>query len=791
MDSTAFLEQVITTNEGYLELCTRYQGKWQQYFYSYPEHIQEVVRTAEECQEDCDVYFSSHLFSKKDSHKDNVLPTRTIQQDLDYADIASLPLIPSLLNETSPSRHQGFWIVTHDIHQAALEILSKRLAYSIPLCDKSGWPLGHKVRFPNTRNHKYTQEHKVTLISSSTKRYSPEDLEQLPEIDDASVDLDNDFINSPPIVYPIGPMELVESIKDKISAKVYAEYQLETPSSDRSVSLWALTLQCFKAGLSREQVFWIAYNSINNKFRDLRFNNLRELAKDVLRAEQQVLSASLNVKEAIVDLRKNTKLLISERKRAIYQLTLASMKTEGEFVASNDGRHYYMYQGRPLGIGEMSRPLKSLLDIKYGLNPTEPEHSYTMQSLMSYADNLPETISIGSLTHFDPISRTVLVHTGRRNVYAVTLESIRTVSNGEHGVIFQWDRIVEPFSADFDTDIDWPYTIFGPLDNVLNMSPDEARALLKVWTLFTILRKAANTRPILALFGQPGSSKTTTARKLYAFFYGRNLDISGVTNPISYDMATATLPLFVLDNMDTWEKWIPDRLAQSVGNTDVIIRKLYTDNQIIRLKRQAMIIVTAHDPKFGRADVSDRMIIISLQRFENMVPQIPFVDEAEIMAQVINNRNELWGAVLKDVQRVLATPLLETDLQLRIQDFAKLGEWIATATNSRELFRSALVKIRDAQKTFNLDEESILVGVLQRWLAKNNCNPKIKTQEELYQELLLMVNKEDMNQFTRVYKSSAHLGRRLSTLQSTLGSVMTIDFAVNPKGQREWKITCP
>lgn len=798
-----FLQQVVTTPAGYFELATKQSASvWKPYYYEWPHQIDEIVVHAMECKDDCDVYFSSHLFKSRDSHKDNALPSQTIQQDLDYADINTLPLTANLLVETSPNRHQGYWLVNDEMAPSQLDALSKRLAYTIPRCDRSGWPIGHKVRLPGTINHKYTTPHNVTILTttSSIQSYRLEDLELLPDVELPAEQVDQDiiFVNdatllAQPARHPTGPHELLESVKDKLTSKVYAEYASDVASTDRSASLYALTVQCFKAGLNREDVFWVAYHSANNKFRDLRYHGERELAKDVLRAETAVRSLSLNLRELINDVRRNTKLLVNERRRAIYDIVVLAMRSEGDFSATHDGRQYYTLrdQGQPMGIGEYSRSLNALLDLRYGLNKAEPEYSHVLNSLASYATTLPETAQVSILSHFDKRNNYIMIHTGRKLVYKVTPESVSHVVNGYNNVIFLWDRITEPFTPDLSTSLDWAAYLFGDIPNVINVSPEQAKILLKVWTIFALLRREANSRPILGLFGQPGSQKTTLARKLYALFYGRHTDISTVTNPQNFDIATATIPFYVLDNLDTWEKWLPDRLAQAAGNTDVIVRKLYSDAQIIRIKRQAMICITAHDPKFGRADVADRMLILSLLRFENMNPPVMFKDETSIIEGVLSNRNRLWGSIINDLQRVLATPFPSTTtLQLRIQDFARLGEWIALALGCHEVFCEVVNRIRDSQRTFSLDEESILVSTLQKWLSLTNCHPQPKSEAVLYQELLSVVMPGDQHQFMQAYRSSSHLSRRLSTLQSTLTQIMDIDWSTNKLGQRMWTIKC-
>lgn len=785
MNAEQFLSTVVTAEQGYFELCIR-NDAWHQEWYEYPSQINEIIAAANEHKAHGDVYFSSYLFSTRQSRREYVLPSRTIQQDLDEADINTLPLVPGVLVQTSPSRHQGYWILSSESEQH--EYLSKKLAYSIPNCDKSGWPLGRKVRFPDTINYKYTNgPHNITVVSTSNKRYTPDDIELLPDIDPVThVEQDEAFIHGPHADLLVGPNELIESIKDYLSAKVYAEYIQDSPQSDRSLALFTLMVQCFKAGLTREQVYWIASYSANNKFSLLRYNAERELAKDILRAEAAVKSNALDVRALINELRKQTKTLISERRRGIYEVVLSAMKQEGDFVRTVDNRRYYIVrsQGRPLDVGMFNQDISSLLDVKYGLNKTETEHTHTLNSIISYMSTLPETAQVGALSHYDMPSNQLLIHNGRKTVFNITKERIEQTVDGSYGVVFPWDSMIEPFSPVLEP-MDWGKLLFGNIPNCLNFNQEQVECVLKVWLMFCLLRNAASTRPILAFFGQPGSGKTTTASKIYAFLYGKQADVSGVTSPANFDIATANLPFFVLDNADTWERWLPDRLAQAARRTDILVRELYSNNRMLRMKRQALIAVTAHDPKFGRADVADRMLIITLQRFSNL--GLDFEDESSMMNEVLRNRNKLWGAVLLDLQRILSRPIpAHTDLQLRIQDFAKLGEWISIGLNQRDLFREIVPLLRSSQQDFNITEDHALIASMTKWLTLQHGNPKPKTEDDLYEELLLIQTEQERKHFEYLFKSSSQLIKRISNLQDTLSTIMDISFSVGKSGQRLW-----
>lgn len=785
MDTAEFLQRVITTPEGYLELCLRSSsGIWHNDFYEWPTKLPEVCDIAQRSASEYDVYFSSHLFSERDSHKEYVLPSRTIQQDLDAADISTLPLTPSILTSTSPDRHQGFWLLDTVYDPELTELVSRRMAYSIVGCDHSGWPLGHKFRLPDTYNHKYLDgPHPVKIVKVTNKRYTLEELELLPDIDSITLErLDEHFIDTATsIELEVGPNELLESIKDSINAKAYADYNIQ--SDDRSKALWVLLTQAFKAGLSRQEVFWLAKHSANNKFLLLKYHADRELAKDVLRAELAVKTQSQDLRGVINEIRKQSKTLINERRRLIFDLVLSDMKSAGEFIKTTDGRRFYIARdlGRPTVVDTYSDYLSSYLDVKYGLNKSEPEHSYTVNSLISYASGLPENGTVAVLTYYDPSMHSLLIHTGRKQVYEIHADQINEVVDGAYNILFPWSYLIEPFTPNFNSDIDWGHVLFGDINNVLNITPIEAKYLLKVWLVFVLFRNAASSKPLLAFFGQPGSTKTTQTKKIFAFLYGKHVEISGLTDPEDFDMATATMPLFVLDNLDTWEKWLPDRLAQAAGNTDIVVRKHYSNTEVIRLKRQAVIVLSAHDPKFGRVDVADRMLILTLSRLSEFSAERPIIDN------ILSNRNKLWGALLKDVQKVLANDIpTHTDLQLRVEDFARIGEWISIGLGCQEEFRSAVTKLRGSQREFNLDEDHTLVQALSVWLTKTKGG--VKTQDQLFNELMTVA--PDQQTFLHKYKNSTILAKRLSTLQDTLNNTTcNISFSLGKGGAKIWNIT--
>jgi len=797
-----FLNTVITsTTPGYFCLAlSNGSGAWLEEWHRWPDDVDKIIGRAEKMQHTANVYFSSYLFRAPQSTKENVLPSRTIQADLDDADLNDLPREPAVLVETSPGRHQAYWILSTPAPTLeAHEEISRKITYSIPLCDRSGWPLGRKVRLPDTLNHKYLSGVKpVRIVRTSLKQYEPEEFEALPEVPQFVIDhYDNSFIENPlgadPATTADTGLELLEAIRPNIPMRVYLQYSVV--QADRSEALWALMCWGFKAGLSRGQVFTLARDSANNKFRDLKHRADQDLAKDVLRAEHAVNSNQQDARALIQGIFK-TDLPSVDKKRQIFNIVLSELKGAGEFIRTRNGLSWYVRRdvGRPVSITTNSEALHTMLDVQFGMNFTEPETKYVVQGLKSYTGGLPETSVQSALSYYDPEEQHLLIHTGRRDVLRVTRAGMEHGVDGSYNVIFPWSSSVEPFipAVARGGDIDWGEELFGKgrrgfgtaVENITNMTPSQAKALLQVWLMFVLFRNIADTRPIIASLGQPGSGKTTLFKRVYTFLYGRRKSIGAVTDMDDFDQATSSDPLVILDNVDTWERWLPDRIALSAGTSDVIKRKLYTDTDTITLSRQAVVGVTAHNPKFGREDVADRFLLFTYKRLRDE----DFIAEGEILADIYRQRNALWGAVLRDIQKVLSTPMPDkSELpHFRIEDFARFGLWMARALGVERDFRASIEDVKTSQQAFSLEEEGMLVAAIMRFVSKSR-DARHYTTSQLW--AMLENCCDDPRMFGHVYKNSVQLSKKISAMQQALRRIVRIEQSTNDAGNRTWLIT--
>lgn len=740
---------------------------------------------------DHNIYFSPHLFDSKDAARPNILGSRTIAADIDEAKLDTLPLPPTVLVQTSETRAQAYWIIENNITPDLLETISRNMTYAIPESDRTGWPLGRRMRVPYTQNFKYTRPFTATVLKTLFSRYDVSATENLPLASPEELaHYDPEFVESPPTSGD-KPQALLDALKKSGKLATTIATQYNTVARDRPTALWRLLTALFRAGLTRQEAYWLAKNTKNNVYGDLALGGDRELAKEVLRAEAFVKTRVVDPKSAILDARKMSG-FHAERKQHVFNVVLGFMKQDGEFIRTSDTHAYYIRRdlGRPVLISRNSDYLNMVLYQHYGLNATENDHNYVTQHLEDYSRSLPITANETSLAWYDARTKALYLHTGKKEVIKVTPDDIERTVDGADNIVFPWPPTIESFTPTFDTLPDgmkWQDVMFADgLDNVSNLTKEEAVAVMTVWFMMLLFRNISISRPIMALLGSPGSGKSTMFRRVYTLLYGRSRSLASVTNKDDFDHQVAIDPLVVLDNVDTWERWLPDALALSAATSDRTKRAHYKDEDVVIIKRQAMVALTAHEPHFGRADVADRLLIINLERLKRFRAENPIIDK------IGQWRNALWGGIISDVQRVLSTQLpSESEIpQFRIEDFSRFGCWIARALGIEQDFINAINRIKNSQRHFALEEENILIEAMQRLVDRKAGDTGFLLPGKLWQDL--MTQARDQTALTRVYKNAGTLSKRLVAMQEPLQGVIKLEWRMDTnQGSRLWRLSKP
>jgi Protein of unknown function (DUF3987)/RepB DNA-primase from phage plasmid len=284
---------------GYLAIARKSKSsRFIESFYEYPNQLGTIIQAIERDAPSDNLYFCPQLFRRTNRKKEYATVVSCLWADLDYCDPEKLLVKPSLLIESSPTRHQALWLLDDPADPFEAEELSKRIAYyhRNDGADISGWDLTQLLRIPYTQNFKYPFPHPTVKIAATRKqRYRPSDFKQYPLLSD-QIDV---FEAEAPEDLPTGE-DIIDRYRSRLPDFAFRLFHttpdpMEFPKEGGgwSKALWKLEVMCFEAGMSAEEAFAVATDSACNKYeRDNRSQT--GLWKEVLKAQAHVIAQDEN-----------------------------------------------------------------------------------------------------------------------------------------------------------------------------------------------------------------------------------------------------------------------------------------------------------------------------------------------------------------------------------------------------------------------------------------------------------------------------------------------------------------
>jgi len=219
------------------------------------EHVfrrSEIKTIGQFCKdnEDKDIYFCPHGFSKAIRKKEFAVLPKMLWADLDEADPRKMKPKPTIAIESSPGRFVGLWLTDKVIKES----LNRRLTYHLD-ADHGGWDLTQVLRVPGTSNYKYSSTPRVRILWDDGPSWKISDVEKMlpdePDIDESLTarDIFNKYENMLP---PWLRRELMTT---------------KAPPGKRSEMIWKLEHGLLEHGLSKDEAFVLIKASAWNKFR--------------------------------------------------------------------------------------------------------------------------------------------------------------------------------------------------------------------------------------------------------------------------------------------------------------------------------------------------------------------------------------------------------------------------------------------------------------------------------------------------------------------------------------------
>jgi hypothetical protein len=177
-------------------------------------------------------------------------------------------------------------------------------------------------------------------------------------------------------------------------------------------------------------------------------------------------------------------------------------------------------------------------------------------------------------------------------------------------------------------------------------------------------------RPCLALYGDQGSGKSTTARRLRALIDPSHVPMLRCKDECEIMQGLQHHFCPVVDNLSYLPVWLSDTFSRAITGEGFTKRRLYTDSDDFLFSFKRVLIITCIELVIEKSDLLDRSIIVALEQ----IPDDKRCDEALLDQEFEAARPKLFGAVLdilsgaiRERQNVKAATLP------RMADFAMWG----------------------------------------------------------------------------------------------------------------------
>lgn len=302
------------------------------------------------------------------------------------------------------------------------------------------------------------------------------------------------------------------------------------------------------------------------------------------------------------------------------------------------------------------------------------------------------------------------------------------------------------------------------------VSAAQQQALVIVWSMLPLLGSLVPVRPILLAYGPKAAGKTVALRALGRALLGSGFDVSAPGGAADFQAMASSMPLAVLDNVDSPAPWLEDALCRIATGQAPAMRQYFTNNSLVRFRCEGVVALTARTPRFRRPDVADRLLILRLA--ERAAAGHELHAERRIHELIREQRPIIWQEIVSCL-RLLVVRLQggvpAVGVRTRLADFAEVGAVIAGIIGMRDEFLGGLVAMERERERFVAPGQasppppSDLETILGHWLDGDPPQARAGVSSH---ELCVALREvaEGLPERLRVPSSAVALGRQMARL---------------------------
>ncbi len=262
------------------------------------------------------------------------------------------------------------------------------------------------------------------------------------------------------------------------------------------------------------------------------------------------------------------------------------------------------------------------------------------------------------------------VYNNDNGVFKIDGETIKNVNNGTDGVFFEDEFDAEKIYPVFKDNDLLNQLFFDTInfDSTEELNYTEQYCLFKEFFSCIFFKEIFPSKPMISFLGPKGAGKTAALQRWVKILKGPLGNVESIPEDVKDFIPLITVSSIIfLDNVDGHIPWLNDMLAKISTGMTITLRMLYKTNVAIRFRPSTFIALTSRSPKFRRDDVADRLLILKVKRFEDFTPQ------SVLMDQICAARGEIWGDILRELNRRVKALQEKRDLKIsspfRLADF--------------------------------------------------------------------------------------------------------------------------
>lgn len=248
----------------------------------------------------------------------------------------------------------------------------------------------------------------------------------------------------------------------------------------------------------------------------------------------------------------------------------------------------------------------------------------------------------------------------------------------------------------------------------VNMKSEEDRQVLRSW-LVSAYALVDRPCPILALLGEQGTAKTSSARRVFALVDPSTAPVRRPPNDIDRLLhAVHSSRGTVFDNLSSIPRWLSDGLCRCVTGESDVDRSLFTDADVRVIQVQGVLGFTGIDVGSLAGDLAERCVWGDLE----VISAAERRSERELNAAWATAYPSMLGGLL---DLVVATLQKLPDVNLaekpRMADFAEILAALDLASGSSALEHYTLSQGAIAEDIVDTDKflQAVSAKVTSRW----------------------------------------------------------------------------